>query len=120
MKTIIQAIRNAALWIYALAYMAWAAPVTLAWDANPAGDAITHYELRHSTAADMIVHTAVKVTGTQHTLDLPPGEYHFEVVAVANGIASLPSNRVTHTIRPNAPKSFRIVIDAKITITPTP
>ena len=104
------------LWLLAtLVELALAAPITLAWDAS--ADAAS-YQLRYSRdlAAGW---QAVPVTaGTEHTLDLPPGEYHIEVVALANGIESAPSNRVTHTLRPAAPSRFRIVID--VTVTPTP
>lgn len=102
--------------LLALAYLASAAPVTLAWDAS--ADAAS-YQLRYSRDLAAGWQT-VPASGTEHTLDLPPGEYQFEVVAIAGGISSAPSNRVTHTLRPAAPSRFRIVIDATVTVYPVP
>ena len=112
MKTI----RYLLLALLTLVGICHAAPVTLAWDAS--ADAAI-YQLRYSRdlAAGW---QAVPVNGTEHTLDLPPGEYQFEVVAIAGGIESAPSNRVSHTVRPAAPSRFRIVIDATVTLTPVP
>ena len=113
MKTI----RHILLIFLALSYLASAAPITLAWDAS--ADAAS-YQLRYSRDLAAGWQTVPVTAGTEHTLDLPPGEYQFEVVAVAGGISSAPSNRVTHTLRPAAPSRFRVVIEATVTLTPVP
>lgn len=108
------------VYIWCLAYMAIGAPVTLAWDANPATDGITAYELRYTSDLSTGWQSVKVVAATQHTLDLPSGEYHFEVVAVAGNARSLPSNRVMHTVLPSSPTRFRVVIEGTMTISPAP
>lgn len=104
---------------------AWAAPVTLAWDANPEPE-VAGYELRYGEVSGQ--YTSTVQAGKNTTITVPylaPGKtYYFAVFAYnAAGQKSAPSNEVIHTVPepvPTAPKKLRIVIDVTIYPTPTP
>jgi len=46
---------------------------------------------------------------TQVVVNLPPGIYHFEMVAISGTIESPPSARITHAVKPGAPVKLRVV-----------
>jgi hypothetical protein len=108
LKTILLAVLGFLLGVYA---RCGAAPVTLAWDPNPHADKIAAYELRYGTdPANLSGRHKVGSEVTETTLDLAPGNYFFEVIAISgNGIESLPSNRVEHLLRPAPPAKLRAV-----------
>lgn len=92
-------IRHILLTLWCLAYMALAADVTLAWDANPETD-IAGYELSYGVEAGK--HTSTTpTTATQYTLpDMAEGQTYFFVVRAKNqaGQLSPPSTEITYTI----------------------
>lgn len=101
------------LLLWCLAYMALAETVTLAWDANPPADNVTAYELRYGTDPANLTGKSRVAGATQTAVELAPGIYHFVVVAItASGIESLPSARVTHTVRPGAPQRLRVILQS--------
>lgn len=100
---------------------ATAATVTLRWDANPEPDLVA-YELRYGPDPKALTgKSRVLALTTQTTVQLEPGIYHFEVVAIGrNGLVSAPSNRVVYEVLPpqvppTAPKGLT-VIETRTTI----
>ena len=96
--------------------IAHAAPVTLQWDANPPADEVAAYELRYGTdAKNLTGKTRVLALTTQTTVQIEPGIYHFEVVAInRTGLVSAASNRVVYEVLPpqappTAPKGLTII-----------
>lgn len=101
--------------------IATAATVTLQWDANPEPD-IVAYELRYGPDPKALTgKSRVLALTTQTTVQLEPGIYHFEVVAIGRyGLVSAPSNRVVYEVLPlqappTAPKGLT-VIETRTTI----
>lgn len=86
--------------ILALASLAGAKPITLAWDKNPEPD-ITGYRLNYGTDPSKL-EKSVTVAGdvVEATVDLPLGEYWFEVRAINSaGQQSPESRRILGVVR---------------------
>ena len=101
MKTI----RLILLWLYCLAYMAFADRVlTLSWDANPPDEMVTAYEV----SVDGKLATTVSDPAAQ--LTIPDAKCSLSVVAVNSlGTKSDPSNPLVIPAAPSNPKGVKVV-----------
>lgn len=107
MKTIMLAIS----FVFALASLALAESVTLAWDANPAAEHVTRYRLDYGPTPEL--GKSVETPAPQVTVpDLSPGTWHFSVVAInSRGLVSPASEALSYVVLvpPTAPAKLRVV-----------
>jgi len=94
--------------------------VTLAWDANPAGDHVTKYTFYRAAAAAGPWTKVQDVTATTATIaGLTPGIYFFRVTASNVWAESGASNVVSTPPPAGAPANLKVTITVQVTVTPS-
>lgn len=97
--------------------------VKLGWEANPPAEKITSYKVSYGKAVDAMTSSIVTTTNTVTTPDLAAGVWFFTVQAInQNAVPSGQAPPLAHTtlVAPSVPKSFRVIIDANVTVIPNP
>lgn len=104
--------RLALLWLYCIAYMAFAErTVSLAWDANPAGDSVTGYVVTVDGKDQPSVAT------TSASVTIPDARATITVAAINASGRSAPSDPITIPAFPASPKGLRVSSIVRTTIT---
>jgi hypothetical protein len=92
---------------------AWAAPITLAWDANPPGENVVAYRIGDCAPSTLACTSAGETALTQFTLDVPLSSSKcFRVLAVnAYGLTSEWSSEVCmQPTKPSAVNAWRVIL----------
>ena len=99
------------LWIYCLAYMAFAErSLTLAWSANPPADMVTSYVVTVDGVRQP------PVTGTTAQVTIPDARTTVAVIAVNLGGESAPSAPLAIPASPANPAGVRVTAIMRTTI----
>lgn len=104
-----------ALLFAALGAAADAAPLVLAWDANPASDGVVSYVVYEAVAKGAPIVVATSTTTTA-TLDAAPGPHTYYVTA-RNEWESAPSNSVSTNAQPGKPTGLKVALQVNVTVT---
>lgn len=101
--------------LLSLAVLAWSKPITLAWDKNPETN-ITGYRVNYGTDSSKLEKSAtVPADKTEVEIDLPLGEYWFNIVAIAGSNESVPSRAILGVVREPENLGWLVRSDWKLT-----
>lgn len=102
--------------LLSFAALAWAKPITLTWDKNPEAN-ITGYRVNYGTDPSKLEKsTTVPADKTEVEIDLPLGEYWFNIVAIAVSAESVPSRAILGVVREPENLGWLVRNDWKLTV----